>query len=167
MATPVHLLVGVSPQIARLRAWLDKVAASDASVLISGETGTGKECVAHYLHEHSPRAEKPIACINCSALPEGLIESELFGHERGAFTGAYQSERGRIRDAGRHLVPGEIGDMPNAAQAKILRVLENREVTPWAVAVANPSTCASSRPPMWSHARCSLTIACVATSSTG
>ena len=131
MATPVHLLVGVSPQIARLRAWLDKVAASDASVLISGETGTGKECVAHYLHEHSPRAEKPIACINCSALPEGLIESELFGHERGAFTGAYQSERGRIRDAaGGTLFLDEIGDMPNAAQAKILRVLENREVTP-------------------------------------
>jgi DNA-binding NtrC family response regulator len=131
MTAPAQLLVGMSPQIAKLRTWLDKVAASEASVLITGETGTGKECVARYLHEHSLRAQKPMACINCSALPEGLIESELFGHERGAFTGAFQSERGRIRDAaGGTLFLDEIGDMPNAAQAKILRALENREVTP-------------------------------------
>jgi DNA-binding NtrC family response regulator len=131
MAAPVQTLVGMSPQIAKLRAWLTKVAASDASVLITGETGTGKECVARFLHEHSPRAAKPMACINCSALPEGLIESELFGHERGAFTGAHQSERGRIREAaGGTLFLDEIGDMPQSAQAKILRALENHEVTP-------------------------------------
>ncbi|MEO8017682.1 MAG: sigma-54 dependent transcriptional regulator [Pseudomonadota bacterium] len=131
MAGPIQLLVGVSPQIAKLRSWLDKVAASDASVLITGETGTGKEGVARYLHEHSPRAAKPMACINCSALPEGLIESELFGHERGSFTGAHQSARGRIREAaGGTLFLDEIGDMPHAAQAKILRALENHEVTP-------------------------------------
>lgn len=131
MVASVQLLVGMSPQLAKLRLWLDKVAASDASVLITGETGTGKECVARYLHEHSPRAEKPMACINCSALPESLIENELFGHERGAFTGAFQSERGRIREAaGGTLFLDEIGDMPPSAQAKILRVLENREVTP-------------------------------------
>jgi DNA-binding NtrC family response regulator len=131
MAASVQLLVGMSPQLAKLRVWLDKVAASDASVLITGETGTGKECVARYLHEHSPRAGRPMVSINCSALPEGLIENELFGHERGAFTGAFQSERGRLREAaGGTLFLDEIGDMPQAAQAKILRVLEDREVRP-------------------------------------
>jgi DNA-binding NtrC family response regulator len=123
--------VGVSPEIARLRAYLDKVAASDASVLITGETGTGKECVARYLHEHSPRAQQPMECVNCSALPEGLLESELFGHERGSFTGAHQTQIGRLRQAsGGTLFLDEIGDMPQSAQAKILRALESREVTP-------------------------------------
>src|SRR5690242_1257364 len=93
------LIVGESPQIGQLRAYLNKVAVSDASVLITGETGTGKECVAHYLHRRGPRANKPIACINCSALPDGLLESELFGHERGAFTGAHRDFTGRLRQA--------------------------------------------------------------------
>jgi DNA-binding NtrC family response regulator len=124
-------LVGESHQIAHLRAYLDKVAPSDASVLITGETGTGKECVARYLHAHSARAERPMTCINCSALPDGLLESELFGHERGAFTGALHAQRGRLRQAsGGTLFLDEIGDMTQFAQAKILRALEDREVTP-------------------------------------
>ena len=131
MAGRTQLLVGVSPGIARLRTYLDKVAVSDASVLITGETGTGKECVARYLHEHSPRAQHPMECINCSALPDGLLESELFGHERGAFTGAHESRIGRLRRAsGGTLFLDEIGDMSHGAQAKILRAIESREVTP-------------------------------------
>src|SRR5690348_4513049 len=94
-----QLLVGVSAGMARLRAYLDKVALSDASVLIAGETGTGKECVARYLHEHGPRAHQPMECINCSALPDGVLESELFGHERGAFTGAHEARVGVLRRA--------------------------------------------------------------------
>ena len=124
-------LIGISPQIVRLREYLDKVAVSDATVLITGETGTGKECVARYLHQRSPRADKPLTCINCCALPDGLLESELFGHERGAFTGAHQSHAGRLRHAsGGTLFLDEIGEMTNYAQAKILRALEDREVTP-------------------------------------
>lgn len=131
MAGCLPLLVGDSRPIEKLRLYLDKVAASDASVLITGETGTGKECVAHYLHQRSPRAGKPIACINCSALPDGLLESELFGHERGAFTGAYRTSVGRLRQAsGGTLFLDEIGDMSPYAQAKILRAIENQEVTP-------------------------------------
>jgi DNA-binding NtrC family response regulator len=126
-----QLLVGESCEMTRLRSYLDKVAASDASVLITGETGTGKECVARYLHQHSRRAHKPLTCINCSALPDGLLESELFGHERGAFTGAHQASLGRLRQAsGGTLFLDEIGDMSSYAQAKILRALEDREVTP-------------------------------------
>jgi DNA-binding NtrC family response regulator len=124
-------LVGRSPQIVRLRDYLDKVAVSDATVLITGETGTGKERVARYLHQHSPRADRPMMCINCCALPDGLLESELFGHERGAFTGAHQSHAGRLRQAsGGTLFLDEIGEMTHYAQAKILRALEDREVTP-------------------------------------
>ena len=127
MAGSSQLLVGVSPGIAKLRAYLEKVAASDASVLITGETGTGKECVARYLHEHSRRADHPMECINCSALPDGLLESELFGHERGAFTGAHQAQIGRLRRAsGGTLFLDEIGDMSQGAQAKILRAIESR-----------------------------------------
>jgi DNA-binding NtrC family response regulator len=123
-------LVGVSPQIARLRDYLDKVAVADATVLITGETGTGKECVARYLHQHSHRAHKPMVSVNCSALPDGLLESELFGHERGSFTGAYQSHAGRLRQAsGGTLFLDEVGEMSHYAQAKILRALEEREVT--------------------------------------
>jgi DNA-binding NtrC family response regulator len=131
MTESASLIVGNSPQIGKLRTYLDKVALSDVSVLITGETGTGKECVARYLHERGPRANKPMACINCSALPDGLLESELFGHERGAFTGALRTESGRLRNAsGGTLFLDEIGDMSLFAQAKILRAIEDREVTP-------------------------------------
>jgi DNA-binding NtrC family response regulator len=125
------LLVGESPQIEKLKLYLDKVAASDVSVLITGETGTGKECVARYLHQRGPRAGKPMVCINCSALPDGLLESELFGHERGAFTGAYRNSAGRLRQAsGGTLFLDEIGDMTPYAQAKILRAIEDQEIIP-------------------------------------
>jgi DNA-binding NtrC family response regulator len=124
-------LVGRSPQMERLRGYLEKVAVTDATVLITGETGTGKECVARFLHERSPRAHRPLTCINCCALPDGLLESELFGHERGAFTGAHQSHAGLLRQAsGGTLFLDEIGDMTTHAQAKLLRALEDREVTP-------------------------------------
>jgi len=131
MAGCLPLLVGASLQIEKLRLYLEKVAASDASVLITGETGTGKERVAHYLHQRGHRASKPMACINCSALPDGLLESELFGHERGAFTGAYRTFVGRLRQAsGGTLFLDEIGDMSPYAQAKILRAIEDQEVVP-------------------------------------
>src|SRR5437773_4864377 len=93
------VIVGESALITRLRLYVDKVAASDASVLITGETGTGKECVARRLHQRGPRANKPMTSINCSALPEGLLESELFGYQRGAFTGAHDAFGGRLRRA--------------------------------------------------------------------
>ena len=124
-------IVGESSPITRLRLYVDKVAASDASVLITGETGTGKECVARYLHQRGPRANRPMTCINCSALPEGLLESELFGYQRGAFTGAHDASGGRLRRAsGGTLFLDEIGEMSAYAQAKILRAVEEREVTP-------------------------------------
>jgi DNA-binding NtrC family response regulator len=124
-------LVGRSPQMERLRGYLEKVAVTDATVLITGETGTGKECVARFLHGRSPRAHRPLTCINCCALPDGLLESELFGHERGAFTGAHHSHAGLLRQAsGGTLFLDEIGDMTANAQAKLLRALEDREVTP-------------------------------------
>ena len=130
-SAPDDGLVGNSPQIVNLREYLDKVAVSDATVLITGETGTGKERVARYLHQHSPRAGRPMTCINCCALPDGLLESELFGHERGAFTGAHSHHAGRLRQAsGGTLFLDEIGEMTHYAQAKILRALEDREVTP-------------------------------------
>jgi DNA-binding NtrC family response regulator len=131
MTSCLPLLVGESPQIEKLRLYLTKVAASDVSVLITGETGTGKECVAHFLHQRGPRANKPLVCINCAALPDGLLESELFGHERGAFTGAYRNVVGRLRQAsGGTLFLDEIGDMSPHAQAKILRAIEDQEVVP-------------------------------------
>jgi transcriptional regulator with PAS, ATPase and Fis domain len=126
-----RLLIGESAPIRKLRGYLDKLAVTDATVLITGETGTGKECVAEYLHRHSARAAKPLVSINCAALPEGLLESELFGHERGAFTGAERAFEGRFRLAsGGTLFLDEIGDMSPHAQAKLLRAIEDHEVLP-------------------------------------
>jgi len=125
------VIVGESSCITKLRAYAEKVAASDASVLITGETGTGKECLARYLHECSRRAANQLISINCSAVPDGLLESELFGYERGAFTGAHSAFGGRLRMAsGGTLFLDEIGEMSPFAQAKILRAIEEREVTP-------------------------------------
>lgn len=114
-----------------LRAYLAKVARSDANVLITGETGTGKERVAAAVHALGPRATGPFVAVNCAAIPEALIESELFGHERGAFTGAQSSFVGRFAAAdGGTIFLDEIGEMTQPGQAKLLRVLEDRAVTP-------------------------------------
>jgi len=107
------------------------VALIDSHVLITGETGTGKELAAQYIHGHSSRRAKPLVTINCAALPDGLLESELFGYERGAFTGAMSSYSGKLKLAdGGTVLFDEIGDMSPYAQAKILRVIETKEVYP-------------------------------------
>ncbi|MFM7283416.1 MAG: sigma-54-dependent transcriptional regulator, partial [Planctomycetia bacterium] len=123
-------LVGNSPAMQRLARELPRIAASDASVLITGESGTGKEVVARALHAHSPRAEGPFIAVNCAAIPPELIESELFGHEKGSFTGAHERRTGHLENAdGGTLFLDEVGDMPLAAQAKVLRALETRRIT--------------------------------------
>ena len=122
-------MVGGSPQIRQIKACITKVAATDTNVLITGETGTGKELVAELIHRNSPRHEKPFVAINCAAIPDSLLESELFGHERGAFTGAHAPQRGRLKGAeGGSIFFDEIGDMSLSAQAKVLRAIESKEV---------------------------------------
>ena len=124
-------ILGSSPQMQRLFEILGQVSATSATVLITGESGTGKELVARAVHQNSPRTHEHFVAVNCAALSEGLIESELFGHVRGAFTGAVAAKEGRILYAdGGTLFLDEVGDMPLATQAKLLRVLETREVQP-------------------------------------
>lgn len=124
-------LVGATPAMRDIHKRIGLAAARDISVLVSGETGTGKEVVARLLHRHSARAKAPFIAVNCAAIPAELIESELFGHARGAFSGAHADRAGRLRDAdGGTLLLDEIGDMPLAVQAKLLRVLQEREVVP-------------------------------------
>ena len=121
-------LVGQSVAMREVFKDIGLAAATDAAVLIVGESGTGKELVAAALHRHSDRAAGPFIRVNCGALPEGLIESELFGHERGAFTGADRQKPGRFeRAAGGTIFLDEVGELPLSAQAKILRVLQQRE----------------------------------------
>ncbi len=122
-------IVGESPALRRVLAEVDQVATSDVTVLLLGETGTGKELVARALHESSRRASRPFVPVNCAALPETLVESEMFGHEKGAFTGAHARKPGRFEVAhGGTLFLDEIGDLPLAAQAKLLRVLQDGRV---------------------------------------
>jgi two-component system, NtrC family, nitrogen regulation response regulator NtrX len=124
-----HTLVWTSEIMRRAMAQIERVAASESRVCIYGETGTGKELVARTLHEKSPRANGPFVTLNCAAVPAELIESELFGHEKGSFTGATQRHTGKFEQAHRGtLFLDEIGDMPQAMQAKLLRVLEEGEV---------------------------------------
>src|SRR5882762_104278 len=122
-------LVGNSDSMRKVYTLIEQVAPSSASVLITGESGTGKELVARTLHKMSPRRDKPFVAINCSAIPETLMESELFGHEKGAFTGAASRRQGcfELADAGTLLLD-EIGEMPALLQAKLLRVIEERAV---------------------------------------
>jgi len=121
-------IVGNSREMAPVYEMIGQVAASDATVLIRGESGTGKELIAQAVHYGSHRSEGPFVRVNCAALPEGLIESELFGHERGAFTGAIQQRPGRFeRAAGGTIFLDEIGDLPPSVQVRLLRVLQERE----------------------------------------
>jgi DNA-binding NtrC family response regulator len=123
--------IGKSKAIEEIKAYLLKVAHSDSTVLITGETGTGKGMVASLVHEHSIRQTKPFVCINCAALPDTLIESELFGFGKGAFTGASVAHQGKFLQAkGGTLFLDEIGDMSHFSQAKILRTIESKEVSP-------------------------------------
>jgi DNA-binding NtrC family response regulator len=124
-------LIGVSPAMRDIFALVRKIAHSRASVLITGESGTGKDVVARTIHFHGSRARQPFLPINCTALPEGLLESELFGHVRGAFTGAHATKRGLFEKAtGGTLFLDEIGDMSLELQGKLLRVLQDGEIRP-------------------------------------
>ena len=124
-----HELVGSGPAMKKLMAQIDRVGASETRVCILGETGTGKELVARAIHEKSPRRENAFITLNCAAVPAELIESELFGHEKGSFTGAAGRHLGKFEQAeGGTLFLDEIGDMPLSMQAKLLRVLEEGEV---------------------------------------
>ena len=123
-------IIGSSPRIEQVRRLIDKVAPCEARVLITGENGTGKELVARWLHAKSARAGAPFVEVNCAAIPSELIESELFGHERGAFTSAVKQRRGKFEQAdGGTLFMDEIGDMSLAAQAKVLRALQENRIS--------------------------------------
>jgi len=122
-------LIGVGPTIRKIQALVGKVARADTTVLLTGESGTGKEVVARLIHRYSDRAKGPFVAINCGALPENLLESELFGYEKGAFTGAVGMKRGLFEEAqGGIIFLDEIGEMPLALQVKLLRVLQERRV---------------------------------------
>ena len=130
-ATTGENLVGTSAPMREVHKTIGLLADSDATVLILGETGTGKEVVAHAIHRHGKRAQRPFVAINCAAIPGELLESQLFGHVRGAFTGAVADRLGSFREAhGGTLFLDEIGDMDLAMQAKLLRVLQDRMVVP-------------------------------------
>ena len=121
-------IIGSSISMRNIFTQIIKVASTDSTVLISGESGTGKELIASSIYEHSMRKGKPFVKINCVAIPEGLLESELFGHERGSFTGAIEQKKGKFEIANNGTVfLDEIGDMPLATQAKLLRVLQEKE----------------------------------------
>ena len=124
-------MVGASPAIQRLRDTIEKAAPTPATVLITGESGTGKELVARSIHNQSPRKERPFVQVNCAAIPDELIESELFGHEKGSFTGAMRKQMGKFvaADSGTIFLD-EIGDMSARTQAKVLRALQSGEVEP-------------------------------------
>lgn len=129
-ARAVEPIIGSSPGIERVKALIHRVAPSEARVLITGENGTGKELVARSLHAESSRAAAPFVEVNCAAIPSELIESELFGHERGAFTSAVKQRKGKFEQAdGGTLFMDEIGDMSLSAQAKVLRALQERKIS--------------------------------------
>lgn len=126
----VQEIIGSSAAIQQIRDTINRVAATDARVLVTGSNGTGKELVARWLHEKSHRQDKPIVEVNCAAIPSELIESELFGHEKGAFTSAHKLRVGKFEQAnGGTLFLDEIGDMSLAAQAKVLRALQEHQIT--------------------------------------
>ncbi|MFW5943881.1 MAG: sigma-54-dependent transcriptional regulator [Bacteroidota bacterium] len=123
-------IVGESDAIRHVKDMIEKVAPTDASVLITGKNGTGKELVARWLHEKSPRSEQPFIEVNCAAIPSELIESELFGHEKGAFTSAHKQRKGKFEQAhGGTIFLDEIGDMSLSAQSKVLKTLEEKKIS--------------------------------------
>ncbi len=127
--SPIDGIVGSSPQILAVLRSIEKIAPTDVSVLILGESGTGKELLARAIHRLSPRGSKPFVAINCAAIPETLLESELFGHEKGAFTGAVKQTIGKVEQANHGtLFLDEIGDLPLAMQVKLLRFLQNQVI---------------------------------------
>jgi sigma-54 specific flagellar transcriptional regulator A len=124
-------VIGRSAGIVEVLSLVDRVARSSCTVLVTGESGTGKEVVVTALHEASPRASAPLVTVNCGAIPEQLLESELFGHARGAFTGAHAARQGRVAAAeGGTLFLDEVGELPLALQVKLLRLLQQREYSP-------------------------------------
>ncbi|MFC1747493.1 PEP-CTERM-box response regulator transcription factor [Pseudomonadota bacterium] len=128
-ASPIDGIIATSPQMLKICRTVEKVAPTGATTLLLGESGTGKEVIARALHELSPRAKKPFVAINCGAIPETLLESELFGYEKGAFTGATKQTKGKIEFAdGGTLFLDEIGDIPSPLQVKLLRFLQERVV---------------------------------------
>ncbi|MZQ80516.1 MAG: AAA family ATPase, partial [Bacteroidales bacterium] len=123
-------IVGNSPAILKVKEMIDRVAPTEARVLITGANGTGKELVAHQVHEKSNRARGPFVEVNCAAIPSELIESELFGHEKGSFTSAIKQRIGKFEQAsGGTIFLDEVGDMSLAAQAKVLRALQENKIT--------------------------------------
>ncbi len=123
-------IIGGSNAISKIKTTIDRVAPTEARVLITGQNGTGKELVARWVHEKSPRSKHPIVEVNCAAIPSELIESELFGHEKGSFTGAYKQKIGKFEQAnGGTIFLDEIGDMSLSAQAKVLRALQENKIT--------------------------------------
>ncbi len=133
-------LIGTSPAMREIFALIKKISSSRSSVLITGDSGTGKEVVARTIHFTGNRADRPFVPINCTAMPEGLLESELFGHARGAFTGAHTAKRGLFEEAdGGTLFLDEIGDMPPLLQSKLLRVVQDREIRPNSSLSSSPS----------------------------
>jgi DNA-binding NtrC family response regulator len=124
-------MIGSSPAMRQVFMIIEKAAPLDVTVLVTGESGTGKELVANAIHGNSPRAEGPLVAVNCAAIPRDLMESELFGHEKGAFTGAHARRQGKFELAsGGTLFLDEIGELPSESQAKLLRVLEDKSITP-------------------------------------
>jgi Nif-specific regulatory protein len=129
--SPSDELIGTSGVMQEVFGLMAQVAESDTTVLIHGATGTGKELVGRAIHRNSPRRKGPLVLVNCAAMPDTLVESELFGHEKGAFTGAWQRRRGRFEEAdGGTIVLDEVGELSAAAQAKLLRVLQERQFQP-------------------------------------
>lgn len=125
-----YKMIGETPGMLKVKELIDRVASTDARVLITGSNGTGKEAVAHWIHEKSNRASAPFVEVNCAAIPSELIESELFGHMKGSFTGAVKDKAGKFEQAdGGTLFLDEIGDMSLAAQAKVLRALQENRIT--------------------------------------
>ena len=123
-------MVGRDPKMVRIFDVMRQIAPTNASVLIFGETGTGKELVARAIHQYSPRRAKPFVALNCGGLSDGTIESELFGHVKGAFTGAHSDREGKFEYAeGGTLLLDEVGEMPHSTQIKLLRVIEDRSVS--------------------------------------